>query len=41
VTENELCVLHERVARAHELRLDLVVIQQAQRLVVRASQRQC
>lgn len=37
--ENELRVLHERVARAHELRLDPLILEQAQRLVQRASQR--
>jgi hypothetical protein len=34
--ENELRVLHERVARAHHFRLDLLVLQRAQELVKRA-----
>jgi hypothetical protein len=39
LNEKELRVLHERVARAHRLRLDLLVLEHAQRLVRRAQQR--
>lgn len=35
VNDNELRVLHERVARAHGLRLDVLALEQAQRLVER------
>jgi hypothetical protein len=31
--ENELRVLHERVARAHELKLDVMMIERARRLL--------
>jgi hypothetical protein len=34
--ENELRVVHERVARAHELKLDLLIFERAQELVTRA-----
>jgi hypothetical protein len=39
LNENELRVVHQRVARAHELRLDLLIIEKAQELIERASQR--
>jgi hypothetical protein len=37
--ENELRVIHERVARAHSLRLDMLVLERAQALVQRARER--
>ena len=36
--ENELRVLHDRVARAHQLRLELLILERAQELVKRAAQ---
>ena len=36
---NELPVVHERVARAHQLRLELLILERAQELVKRAAQR--
>lgn len=33
LNENELRVLHERVARAHELKLDVMIIEKARRLL--------
>ncbi len=33
LNENELRVLHERVARAHELRLDVMIVERARRLL--------
>jgi hypothetical protein len=33
VNVNELRVIHERVARAHDLKLDVLVLAQAQRLI--------
>ncbi len=33
LNENELRVLHERVARAHELRLDAMILERARRLL--------
>ena len=33
LNENELRVLHERVARAHELKLDVMIIERARRLL--------
>jgi hypothetical protein len=33
LNENELRVLHERVARAHELKLDVMIVERAQRLL--------
>jgi len=38
LNENELRVLHERLARAYRLRLDMLVLEQAQRLLERARQ---
>jgi hypothetical protein len=35
LNDNELRVVHERVARAHGLRLDLLALEQAQRLIKR------
>lgn len=37
--ENELRVLHERVARAHALKLDMLIFERAQALVAQARQR--
>lgn len=34
--ENELRVVHERVARAHELKLELLIFERAQELATRA-----
>jgi hypothetical protein len=34
--ENELRVLHERVARAHDLKLDMLILERAQALIERA-----
>jgi hypothetical protein len=36
--ENELRVLHERVARAHQPRLELLILQKAQELVKRVAE---
>ena len=33
LNENELRVLHERVARAHELKLDVMIVERARRLL--------
>jgi len=33
-------VLHERVARAHELKLDMLILERAQALIERARKRQ-
>lgn len=38
LVENELRAVHERVARAHELKLDLLVLQRASSLVSRAQE---
>jgi hypothetical protein len=35
LNDNELRVVHERVARAHKLRLDMLALEQAQRLIKR------
>jgi len=37
--DNELRALHERVARAHRLRLDILVLERAQALVERAQRK--
>jgi hypothetical protein len=37
--ENELRALHERVARAHELKLDTLILERAQTLIAAAQQR--
>jgi hypothetical protein len=37
--DNELRVLHERVARVHELRLDMLILERAQALVQRAQRK--
>jgi hypothetical protein len=37
--ENELRILHERLARAHQLRLDVVILERARELVQRVARR--
>jgi hypothetical protein len=37
--ENELRVLHERVARAHGLKLDMLIFKRAQALIAKAQQK--
>jgi hypothetical protein len=39
LNENELRVLHERVARAHELKLDVMIVEKARRLLEAAQHR--
>ena len=39
LNENELRVLHERVARAHEVKLDVMIVERARRLLEAAQQR--
>lgn len=39
LNENELRALHERVARAHKLRLDLLVLERARKLIHDAAER--
>lgn len=40
LNENELRVLHERVARAHGLRLDVMIVEKAQQLIEAARRQQ-
>ena len=39
LNENELLVLHEQVARAHELKLDVMIVDRARRLLEAAQRR--
>lgn len=40
LNEHELRVLHQRVARAHDLRLDVLALEQARRLIERMRARE-